>query len=866
MRRLVESLWSTAVSPSERASMPALWRSVWITRPIIVASLAALSFSQLNSPFLKVLTIVLVTVNVCFVAYIMKRFQFLPPLVTIVDVLFVSAVIHQAPNQYFPAMGIAAVITIYAAATFGRRIGVATALVSGVSVIVALATTRSELLPLAFVYASTMTASAWLCGEVSDSASRTQSTTRRILADVDLVLWESRGTSQTPYVLEGPVERVLGYPIESHFIEGFWQNLVHPEDRHIVDIDRIETGAGRNHRLLYRFLTRTNGYIWIDESVHVDTDHAGRITGQRGVMRNVTDDVEADLARDRYASFIAELPTGIAIYHLVDPEDPTSLTIVAANKAVDPMADAPLSTSIGQRLIDVAPRSFSPRSDPPIGMLTARVALGTETIKIPRAPIFGRDGREYVASITLRPLPDRHVSVTSEDITDLAQAQVELERKVYIDQLTGLPNRVRFHELIATAVPGALICVLDLDQFKEVNDTFGHACGDLLLREVGRTLQDGLQGKASIARLGGDEFAVLLNDPFEADTSTAAFGHHLVSLLQQPLPLPNGLSLLASVSVGVATVSQDVDGVLLSADELMRRADVAMYQAKRSSRGCVVYESGLDSYSPRRVMLMAEVRDALRNGQIQLHYQPIVNAKTRVTERVEALVRWHHPTLGILGPNEFVELTELNNLNEEMVLTAARNALLDLKRWTKHHHTISVSINVGGATLLNPRLIDQLIELVENADVAHHAFGIELTERQLHLESATSTDAISRLRDAGIWLSIDDFGTGTSSLAMLRHLPVNELKIDKVFVDDLRSGHSSLITSMVTMAHELGLYVVAEGVEDDVTLRWLREAGADAVQGFIIARPAPADDFERWLQDEASRRRSSRTKDRTIES
>jgi EAL domain-containing protein (putative c-di-GMP-specific phosphodiesterase class I) len=248
--------------------------------------------------------------------------------------------------------------------------------------------------------------------------------------------------------------------------------------------------------------------------------------------------------------------------------------------------------------------------------------------------------------------------------------------------------------------------------------------------------------------------------------------------------LPTGLTLQTSGSIGV-TVKRRAE---TSPDELLRQADVAMYRAKKSRSSLEVYEPADDTSAPHRMMLLGEVRRAIRNSELELHYQPIVDCLTAEIVRFEALLRWRHPTLGLLPPADFIELTELSNLNADVVLHCLEIAITDAQRWSAAGHPMPISINIAGSTLHDTRLMDSILRRVDRAGLPRHVIGVELTERQLLLGSGQSIRSLHRMVEAGLWMSIDDFGTGTSSLAALRQIPAHELKIDKSFVNDLRTG------------------------------------------------------------------------------
>ncbi len=535
------------------------------------------------------------------------------------------------------------------------------------------------------------------------------------------------------------------------------------------------------------------------------------------------------------------LTNPLTILELLDLDDPLSLTYIYTNPASNEHYE--FDTRVGLTLAEVTPAAFDTIEHRGIGYKLSEAARNGTAFSVSDAHLTDPDGSKRVVCLHITPLPGHKIAIMTEDMTGLYAAQAELERQVYVDELTGLIRRVRLRDALIDAPVGSLVAVLDLDQFKEINDAFGHELGDELLVEVAKLLVETSQN-CMVARFGGDEFGFLLTP---GDTTAEQLGGRICDALSRPVVLPSGLTLQTSGSVGITVKARPQT----SADELLRQADVAMYRAKRAHSGYEVYAVADDTSAPHRMMLLGEVRRAIRNTELVLYYQPIVDCSSGAIVRLEGLLRWDHPTLGLLPPAEFVELTELSNLNTDVVLHVLEIAITDLERWMLAGHPMPISINVAGTTLHDARLMDSIIGRIERAQLPVHLLGIELAERQLLLGSGHSVSSLQRLTAAGVWLSIDDFGTGTSSLSSLRHIPAHELKIDKSFVDDLRTGDSALIGTIVAMAHQLGLEVVAEGVEDEVTWRWLRAHGADNAQGYYFARPAPVAEIEVLLAAKA---------------
>ncbi len=446
------------------------------------------------------------------------------------------------------------------------------------------------------------------------------------------------------------------------------------------------------------------------------------------------------------------------------------------------------------------------------------------------------------------------VALRSEDLVE------DLRYEATHDALTGLPNRTRFVEVLRGAVAERrtddelAVVLLDLDGFKDVNDTLGHHHGDEVLREVALRLVELVPALVTVARLGGDEFALLVpvrSEPGEVEV--------VVSLLQRALRRPvevDGVQLEVRASVGVARWPDDGSDAAL----LLQRADIALYAAKETGRPYLLYEPGLDRSTPRRLELASQLRAAVEGGQLVCHYQPKLTVDGTTVLGAEALVRWAHPVLGLLAPDEFVPLAESTGLMAAMTSVVLRESLRDCARWRSAGHALGVAVNVSPRGLLAPGLVGQVRSLLEASGVPPHALTLEITEGSVMSEPAKALAVLEELHALGLQLSIDDFGTGYSSLAYLHRLPVQEVKIDKSFVTGLagRSSNVAIVGAIVDLARNLGLRVVAEGVEDESSRQELQRLGCGCAQGYVFSRPLPAAAFEAWLADRTAGSAASR--------
>jgi diguanylate cyclase (GGDEF)-like protein len=423
----------------------------------------------------------------------------------------------------------------------------------------------------------------------------------------------------------------------------------------------------------------------------------------------------------------------------------------------------------------------------------------------------------------------------------------EVREQARTDELTGLPNRRALLERatavleVATARRPAALLLLDLDGFKEVNDSLGHHAGDHLLRQVGTRLAPTLGPGRLLGRLGGDEFAVLLD---EADLDQAqALAEDLRSLILEPFTV-EGVRLHVGVSIGVATAPVPAATVA----EMLRCADVAMYAAKAAREGVHVYMPAPDGGSSDRLRTMEELRTALDDDQLVVHLQPQISLTDERVVGVEALVRWNHPTRGLLSPGELLPAAEQAGLLRPLTDTVMELALAAAARWW-HARKVPVSVNLSAANVNDLDLPSKVAAGLARHGLPSQALTLELVEDTLMADPERGRTVLGELRRLGVRTSIDDYGTGYSSLAYLRHLPADELKLDRSLTADVHQDRraSAIVRHTVALAHELGLRLVAEGVEDAPTGAALALLGCDIAQGYAIARPMPVEDFLQWL-------------------
>jgi diguanylate cyclase (GGDEF)-like protein len=436
-------------------------------------------------------------------------------------------------------------------------------------------------------------------------------------------------------------------------------------------------------------------------------------------------------------------------------------------------------------------------------------------------------------------------------LVSLRSYQRSLRRAALHDPLTGLPNRVLLTDRLGAALDAAradggrtAVMVVDLDRFKEVNDTLGHHFGDQLLLQTAERMQLTLRGVDTVARLGGDEFAVVM--PQIADAAAVqAVAERLLGALHHSFVV-EGLTLDVEASIGLA-ISPDHGA---GPDELLRHADAAMYEAKEHRTGYVLYDRADTDRAPTRLALLGDLRRALdADDQITLHYQPKVDLACNELVGVEALIRWQHPTRGMLPPNEFIPVAESTALIQRLTLHVLELALEQVRSWRDGGLDVPVAVNLSTRCLLDAGFPAKVFQVLSRLELPPSVLHLEVTESSIMADPARALSVLRTLHGGGIRLSIDDFGTGYSSMSYLKQLPVDELKVDRSFVTELNAVASDavLVRSVIDLGHNLGLAVVAEGVEDEQALDTLRSFGCDIAQGYHLGRPMPAARLHDWL-------------------
>jgi len=584
------------------------------------------------------------------------------------------------------------------------------------------------------------------------------------------------------------------------------------------------------------------------------------------VDRAVLSAIDAEGVADAVLGRIGEVcPCDAVLLGLVDPDSKSGWRFTAADAAGgrlrEPVLRGPGAGDrerlrSGAESLEVELQAPCPAYLAPLRRCGARIAVVY--------PLFaGREPAGLMALGYARPedaRADRRVyarQLADQAGVALANARVIEENRAlaYYDSLTGLPNRLLFKERLEQALlearrrGGAVAaCLLDLDGFKRINDTFGHESGDELLRQVAGRLTEAI-GEGRVARLGGDEFTIVLTG-IERPERAARAAEKALEVLSRPFAL-SGREVFVTASLGIASFPTDGSDL----ETLVKNADAAMYHAKERGRNHFqFYTRSMNEAAMRRMELEGDLRRALAEEELRVHFQPVVEVATRRTVGAEALVRWQHPERGLVPPSEFIPLAEEIGLVKSIGEWVLRQACEQSGHWQRMGlPAVRVAVNLASVQLAAGDLVAVVQRALRDARIGAGCLGLELTESMIAEPDDRTLGTVQRLRTMGVELSIDDFGTGYSSLSYLKDFPMHNLKIDRSFIENLgRSPAEEAITrTIVAMARSLGLRSVAEGVETETQLAFLREAACDAAQGFLFAKPMPAGEFAKHLREEA---------------
>jgi len=649
-----------------------------------------------------------------------------------------------------------------------------------------------------------------------------------LVDSLPVIVWESDPTSVEITRALGWVEDMIGFtPAE-------WRSLpiagrIHHDDLQAY-LDTTATAMTSDDPVVHEFRLRcADGSSQMVREV-LRRVEAGEGPVLRGVILDIGDEIAAREAVDRLAAVIERQTEPLL---LVAPRAAGDVepTVLQVNPAFALLADADAESMIGRRVADIAP--WLPRivrADLDDQLATGR-GIDREEVEIVA------QNKTRIFDYTVQGLPDGSVAIQLRDVTERRAATELIRHQAFHDPLTALPNRTLLFDRLSQSLStlgrdetSVGLLLMDLDQFKEINDTLGHGYGDDLLIVVADRLRLMTRDVDTVARLGGDEFAMVVAGA--TAMNLAEIASRVAAAVKQPVNL-GGIDVEVAASIG-GTIAP-----LHGRDPhlLLQRADIAMYDAKRSGEAFHMYVPDDDRHSRDRLTLMSEIRNLLDN-ELELWFQPKVDLRTGRATELEALARWQHPERGLLGPAQFIELCEVSGLVGDLTFRVLDLAVEAMAAWPD----LRVAVNVPVRNLYSRRLPDQVAERLQSAGVAPDRLIVEITEREIMEDHRSIFEVLEALDGLGVRISIDDFGTGFSSLTHLRRLPISEIKIDQSFIGGMldRENDYIIARSIIDLAHNLGHRVVAEGVEDLATLELLRSLGCDVAQGYLFSRPGPA--------------------------
>ncbi len=665
--------------------------------------------------------------------------------------------------------------------------------------------------------------------------------------------------STTDLYVSPQIEQLIDYTVDDwRSSETFRHENIHPADRphYMAEVARTD----QTHEVFdleYRYLSKTGEPVWVRNLAHVIVDDAGNPAAWQGFITSIDRQKRAEMAlresEQRFRRMFDDAAIGMAVLGLDG-------RIQEINPALCAMAGYRTQDLIGRSSLELV-HPDDRHITPPYLQQLLQGAIPSFAIE---ERLLHGDGSwlwclVHIAAVhddAGRPL---YTLAHIQDISTRKELESQLRHQALHDALTGLPNRAllldRLNQEVARARRGGpppAILFVDLDNFKVINDSLGHAAGDVLLVAVARRLRELVREIDTVARFGGDEFVIVLGAPVDA-AGAIDVAHRINAAMTQPFRI-QGRSISVTTSIGIATgLDAQIDR-----NDLLRHADIALYRAKaRGKNTFELFDDSMHAAAIRRLELESELREALVRSEFALHYQPKIALQSGAIVGAEALVRWLHPTRGMISPMEFIPIAEETGLILALGAWIVREACGHGAEYLRHyrgHEPFTISINLSGRQFAQPDMVELLSAVLQETGLPPANLTIEITESVAMGDAETTIARLQQLKGLGVNLSVDDFGTGYSSLAYLQRFPVDVLKIDRSFIAQLgeAAAATAIVTAMISLAHTLGLRVVAEGVETLQQLQVLRNLGCDRAQGYYFSKPIPSAAFAALLDSDES--------------
>jgi len=640
--------------------------------------------------------------------------------------------------------------------------------------------------------------------------------------------------------------RILGFTPEEFVANpGLWAMSIHDEDRErvLTHVRSVIDGTDDGYSLEYRMWHKDRQTLhWFEDRARINRDAAGRATSIYGVMSDINERKQAEMLSARMGRILEESWDEIYVFNASTLRffDVSSGACRKLGYSVEELRQLTLLDLIPE----LTPEQFAALIEP--------LRLGEEQQVSLETKQRRKEGGHYPVEIRIQlssaEIPPVFIAI-SQDISERRRYIAELEHKALYDSLTNLPNHSLFQDHLDQALKVArrdvsplAVLTIDVRRLREVNDTLGHRVGDLVLQEIASRLQKGVRRVDTVARLGGDVFAVVLSGVSKKRSSVTA--GKLQKQFVQPIVIED-TALEVEAAIGIALYPEHGD----EPEILLQHANIAMRMAKGEATGFSIYNSEDDTYDLRKLRLQGELRKAIEQKELVLYYQPKIDLKTGRATSVEALTRWPHPVQGMISPADFIPMIEQSGLIRPFTLWVLEEAIKQLKCWFDAGIDLTVAVNLSPRNLLDPGLLPNITKLLNTHNVSPARLILEVTESTVMSRPEAVLAVLTQLHELAIKLSIDDFGTGYSSLAYLKRLPLDELKIDQTFTSGLATNDEDaiIVRSTIDLAHNMGLRVVAEGVEDQEILDMLVILRCDIAQGYHMSRPVPAEELEQWL-------------------
>jgi diguanylate cyclase (GGDEF)-like protein/PAS domain S-box-containing protein len=657
-----------------------------------------------------------------------------------------------------------------------------------------------------------------------------------IFDTLDVAIWSHDLRTDTLLITPG-IENLYGFSLEKFYQDStLWKKVIHPEDLHVLEEREQMLGQGKTVTSIYRIIRNDGEIRWLQDRGIPTVDEKGNLVDFCSVLFDITNRKESE---DRYRTLVEMSPDIIAVYSRgrIDYINEAGYKLYGASSHKE-LVGKPPSKLIHPTILRKIKDNELLLDDSKLKMRFEFQAnrLDGENIEVEMTtmPIF-YEGRAAT-------------QIVGRDISDRKNAEQTIQHMAYYDELTGLPNRNMFRKHLNDVLAQSnnhqhAILFLDLDRFKIINDTKGHSVGDHLLQKVAKRLESSIHNMGMVSRQGGDEFIILLEEINNEKVIEVA--KRILKEFANPIDV-DYLEFFVTPSIGISLYPED------GADEetLIKNADTAMYLAKeRGKNNFQFYSYKLAEQASRKMDIEKWLRKALEKNELTLNYQPQVDLETNNIIGVEALIRWHHPEKGIISPADFIPLAEETGLIVPMGKWILREACTQNKKWQEAgYKPIPIAVNISVRQIQDEEFVESVIRILDEVGLNPRYLDLEITESIMQ-DIDKSVIVLNQLKGLGVKISIDDFGTGYSSLSYLKHLPIDNIKIDKSFVDDIinHSTQGEMVKTIIDMGHNLNFNVIAEGIEKEEQVQFLKQYACNIGQGYFYSKPLPVSELEGLL-------------------